>query len=212
MPKFTAETLRAFVPVVDRPYDSALVYERVFTRRQCARIVELGLSLSADDALIGESDDDTVEEAASRKSRTAWIEPRDDALWIFDKLTKIAQRANRVYGFDLIGFTEDAQFTMYDEPGSFYDWHQDGLAGELAGRKLSIVVQLSDPDEYEGGELELFNIVHEAGAEYADAWSEEARGQGSVVVFPAFEYHRVLPMVAGERYSLVCWIGGPPFR
>ena len=58
MPKFTAETLRTFVPLVDQPYESGLVYEGVFTARQCARIVELGLSLSADDARIGESDED----------------------------------------------------------------------------------------------------------------------------------------------------------
>ena len=80
---------------------------------------------------------------------------------IFDKLTKVAQRANRLYGFDLLGFTEDMQFTMYDRPGAFYDWHQDGLEGEMAGRKLSLVVQLSDPDDYAGGELQLFNIIED---------------------------------------------------
>ncbi len=212
MPKYTPETLRAFVPVVDHPYESGLVYERVFTLRQCARIVELGLSLAADDALVGGSESEYVEEAITRKSRTAWIEPDEDTLWIFDKLTKVALRANRIYGFDLLGFTEDAQFTMYDEPGSFYDWHQDGLGGELAGRKLSMVVQLSDPADYEGGALELFNIVHESEEDDAAAWADQARAQGSVVVFPAFEYHRVLPMISGKRYSLVTWIGGPPFK
>lgn len=212
MPKFIAETLRAFVPVVDHPYESGLVYEGVFTARQCERIIAMGLGLTPDDARVGGSESSYVEEAATRKSRTAWIEPADDALWIFDKLTKVAQRANRVYGFDLIGFTEDAQFTMYDEPGSFYDWHQDGLGGELAGRKLSLVVQLSEPEAYVGGELELFNIVHEMEPDDAAAWGEAARERGSVIVFPAFEYHRVLPMTSGKRYSLVSWIGGPPFR
>jgi PKHD-type hydroxylase len=212
MLKFTAETLRAFVPVVDHPYESGLVYEGVFTPRQCERIVELGLGLAPDEARVGGAERDYVEEAATRKSRTAWIEPSDETLWIFDKLTKVAQRANRVYGFDLIGFTEDVQFTRYDEPGAFYDWHQDGLGGELAGRKLSLVVQLSDPDDYVGGELELFNIVHEMEPEDAEDWGATARQQGSVVVFPAFEYHRVLSLVSGKRYSLVSWIGGPPFR
>ena len=32
------------------------------------------------------------------------------------------------------------------------------------------------------------------------------------VVFPAFEHHRVTPMISGTRNSLVCWVGGPPFR
>ncbi|MDJ0521195.1 MAG: 2OG-Fe(II) oxygenase [Planctomycetota bacterium] len=210
MRKFTAETLRAFVPLVDLPYEAGLVYENVFTPRQCERIVQQGLVLTPDDARVGIAEGDYVEEEATRKSRTAWIEPADDTLWIFDKLTKIAQRANRVYGFDLIGFTEDAQFTMYDEPGAFYDWHQDGLSGELAGRKLSLVVQLSDPDDYTGGELELHGIANEH--EDPEGWAEKARARGSVIVFPAFELHRVLPMETGKRYSLVCWIGGPPFR
>ncbi len=212
MPKFTAETLRTFVPVVDHPYEAGLVYENAFTARQCARIVEFGLSLAVDDALVGGSEADYVEEAATRKSRTSWIEPVDDTLWIFDKLTKVALRANRVYGFDLLGFTEDAQFTMYDEPGAFYDWHQDGLGGELAVRKLAMVLQLSHPADYEGGQLELFNIKYEYEPEDAEAWADQARQVGSVIVFPAFEYHRVVPMISGKRFSLVCWIGGPPFR
>ena len=86
------------------------------------------------------------------------------------------------------------------------------VGGEVAVRKLAIVVQLSDPDDYQGGELEVFNIVHEYEPDDVIAWSDDARQQGSVIVFPAFEYHRVTPIVDGERYSLVCWIGGPPFR
>ncbi len=210
--KFVAETLRAFVPDLDHPYESGLVYPRVFTPRQCERIIALGRSLGAEDGRVGSGEGDYVEEEASRKARAAWIDAEDDSLWIFDKLTKVAQRANRVYGFDLLGFTEPAQFTIYDERGSFYDWHQDGLAGELAGRKLSIVVQLSDPDEYTGCDLELFNVVQELGADYAEDWRDEARGQGAVIVFPAFEYHRVTRLRSGTRYSLVSWIGGPPFR
>jgi PKHD-type hydroxylase len=32
------------------------------------------------------------------------------------------------------------------------------------------------------------------------------------VVFPSFEFHRVLPLRRGVRRSLVAWVGGPPFR
>lgn len=209
--RFELRELRTFVPDVDHPYESALVFPRAFTPRQCDRIIELGLSLGAEDALVGGSEDDHVEEAVTRRSKTAWIEP-DDAPWIFEKLAKLALRANKVYDFDLLGFTEDAQFTLYDEPGAFYDWHQDGLGGEVAVRKLAIVVQLSDPDDYEGGELEIFHVVHEYEPEDVAAWSEDMRERGSVAVFPAFEYHRVTPIVSGRRYSLVCWVGGPPFR
>lgn len=211
MARYELRDLRAFVPDVDHPYESALVFPEAFTPKQCDRIIDLGLSLQADDALVGGSEVDHVEEEITRRSKTAWIEP-DDAPWIFDKLGKLALRANKTYGFDLLGFTEDAQFTYYDEPGAFYDWHQDGLGGEVAVRKLAIVLQLTDPDEYEGGNLEVFNIVHEYEPEDVRAFTEDARLRGSVVVFPAFEYHRVTPIVSGERHSLVCWVGGPPFR
>lgn len=211
MERFRVQTLRAFVPDVDHPYESALVHPDAFTPRQCERIVALGTAGTTDDALVGGSEADYVEEAITRKSRTAWIEPGESP-WIFDKLATLARRANRIYGFDLLGFTEDAQFTIYDEPGAFYDWHQDGLGGEVAVRKLAMVLQLSDPDDYEGGALELFNIVHEHEPDDVAAWAEEACGLGTVIVFPAFEYHRVTALVSGTRHSLVCWIGGPPFR
>jgi PKHD-type hydroxylase len=208
--RFTCQTLRTFVPDVDVPYESAVVLPRVFTPRQCRRIVDLGLSLAPEEARVGSAD--AVEETATRRARIAWIEPGETTLWIFDKLAAAARRANRVYGFDLLGFTEDAQFTLYDRPGAFYDWHQDGLVGSLAVRKLSLVVQLSDPADYTGGELEIFGLRNEQDAQEAAAWQERAAALGSVVVFPAYEPHRVRRIRSGRRTSLVSWIGGPPFR
>ena len=119
--------------------------------------------------------------------------------------------ANRRYDFDLIGFTEDLQFTEYDGAGAFYTWHQDGLDGALAVRKLSMVVQLSDPDDYVGGELEFFALDGDESATASDR-RVAMRTQGTVVVFPSFEYHRVAPLRSGVRRSLVCWVGGPAFR
>lgn len=150
------------------------------------------------------------EEHGVRKAGVAWITPEKQDHWIFEKLAGVIERANRVYQYDLLGFTEDAQFTCYDRRGDFYDWHQDGLEGELAIRKLSIVVQLSPPETYTGADLELFSLSCEP--EVAENWREDLRRLGSAVVFPAFEYHRVKPLLSGKRYSLVCWVGGPPFK
>lgn len=155
----------------------------------------------------GDADDD---DNAVRIAEIAWMPPGGEHRWIFDKLAGVVERANRVYNYDLLGFTEDAQFTSYDQPGAFYDWHQDGLEGELAIRKLSIVVQLSDPLAYDGCDLELFGLVNNPPVH--NAWYNDLRQQGSVTVFPAFEYHRVTPIRSGRRHSLVCWVGGPPFR
>jgi PKHD-type hydroxylase len=120
--------------------------------------------------------------------------------------------SHQTYGFDLAGFTEDLQFTTYDRPGSFYTWHQDGLDGAVAGRKLSLVVQLSDPASYEGSDLELLDVAEDYSDDDRAAWRTRARRRGTVIAFPAFEYHRVTPLISGTRHSLVCWIGGPPFR
>lgn len=198
--------------VATAPYRSFEHHPSVFTPRQCDRIVALGTSLVAEDAALEGDDGAEVEDASIRRSRTAWIAPDDDTWWIYDKLARVAERANRRYGFDLTSFGEDLQFTIYDEPGAFYSWHQDGLDGGVATRKLSLVVQLSDPADYDGGEIQFFEVADDYdGAELAH-FTEESRRRGGALVFPSFEYHRVLPLRRGVRYSLVAWVSGPPFR
>lgn len=204
---------RPLIPAVTPPpYQAYEIHQRAFTQRQCARIVALGESLVADDAGLEGTGGEEVNDHSIRRSRTAWIPPDDDSWWIYDKLAAIAARANRRYGFDLTGFGEDLQFTMYDEPGAFYSWHQDGLDGGVADRKLSIVVQLTDPDDYEGGDIQFFEVVDDYEPDEMANFSFHSRQLGTAVVFPSFEYHRVLPMRAGARHSLVAWVTGPPFR
>lgn len=190
-------------------YRSHVTFDRAFTVRQCERIVALGDALGVDEAGLSGVE---APDAALRRSRIAWIARTPESTWIFDKLSTLVVRANRTYGFELDGFGEDLQYTMYDEPGAFYTWHQDGLVGDVATRKLALVVQLSPPDAYEGADLELFDVVADSSPEELAAWHRRVRVQGSVVAFPAFEYHRVTPLVSGARRSLVVWVGGPPFR
>jgi PKHD-type hydroxylase len=191
-----------------REYENLLWFPRVFGPRQCERIVEAGQGLERESALVS-SGSKGDHDQLTRIADVSWLSPSKTP-WVFEKLAVIVARANRVYQFDLSGFTEDAQFTCYDRKGAFYDWHQDGLEGELAGRKLSLVLQLSSPDDYSGGDLELFSLASDRAL--LSAWRDDLRQQGSVTVFPAFEFHRVKPVRTGQRYSLVCWIGGPPFR
>jgi PKHD-type hydroxylase len=69
---------------------------------------------------------------------------------------------------------------------------------------LSISVQLSDPSEYEGGDLQ-FSL-------YGDRTVIAEKEQGTMVIFPSYMRHRVTPVTRGTRRSLVTWITGPPFR
>lgn len=206
--EFNARKVNARVDV-HRRYENQLLFPRLFGSRQCEKLIEAGIALPRDKGLVSSGVTDN-EDLQARKAGIAWMEPEGEFGWVFEKLAKAVVRANRIYRFALSGFTEDAQFTCYDQRGSFYDWHQDGLEGELSGRKLSIVVQLSDPDDYRGGDLELFSV--ESDPEFAKDWKKDLRARGTAIVFPAFEYHRVTPIRRGKRYSLVCWVGGPPFR
>jgi PKHD-type hydroxylase len=200
------------------PYQPVQVFSGVFTPRQCERIVRIGSSLPADEAGLEGEGGAFSSNPTLRKSRTAWISPGSDADWIFAKLAGVAFRANRRYGFDLSGFDEDLQFTTYEGPGAFYTWHQDGLDATVAVRKLSLVVQLSDPSNYEGAAVEFFGTCDDLDEDPPndrrrhDGPVEPSSRRGAVLVFPAFEYHRVTPLRSGIRHSLVSWVSGPPFR
>ncbi len=196
------------------PYEPMQVHPGVFTPAQCARIVELGCSLPSDDAALEGAEGEATNDTTLRSSRTSWIPVDADTEWIYKKLANVAERANRRYRFELTGFEEDLQFTAYDRPGAFYTWHQDGLDGTVGHRKLSLVVQLSDPTTYTGGELELFATSPDPCADPLSATpvDEQSSQQGTAVVFPSFEFHRVRPLRSGVRHSLVCWVSGPPFR
>jgi len=199
-------------PIAAGPYRSHHIYQRVFSAAQCRRIIALGERLDPGQSLLESGDGREVADDTIRRSGVGWIAPTDESWWIFDKLGAVAERANGRYGYDLTGFGEDLQFTVYDEPGAFYSWHQDGLDGEVASRKLSMVVQLSDPETYVGGELEFFDVDEDLGEDDLAAFTALSIRQGAVIVFPSFEYHRVRPIRSGVRHSLVAWVSGPPFR
>ena len=84
-----------------------------------------------------------------------------------------------------------------------YGWHQD-YGGKLSpSRKLSLVLQLADPSQYEGGNLQVMT-----GGEPTNVRKQ----RGLITVFPAYTLHQVTPVTQGTRQSLVAWISGPPFR
>ncbi|HET7413774.1 MAG TPA: 2OG-Fe(II) oxygenase, partial [Pararhizobium sp.] len=90
------------------------------------------------------------------------------------------------------------------EAGGHFDWHSDIGDGLLAARrKLTIVVQLSDPADYQGGLLQTNADGHV---------NDATAARGSAIVFPSFVLHRVTSVTAGARYSLTTWVHGPAFR
>lgn len=138
-----------------------------------------------------------------RKSSVMFIDHTPDNEWIYNKLASLAVSCNSErYWFDLLGFHQELQLTRYSE-GDFFDWHLDFGAGGISSRKLSMTIQLSDPDEYEGGDLQFM---------INDKIVDAPREKGTIIIFPSFIIHRVTPITKGTRQSIVGWVAGPPYR
>ena len=160
-----------------------------------------------------------------RNSLNAWVPSTE---WVGGFVWHYITRANREnFLYDLTCIDgESMQFTQYGE-GQFYGWHNDaglstqykpvsignyseGRADDFLNeslelvRKLSFVVQLSNHDDYEGGNLQLLD---EAGRSYF-----APRKRGTVILFDSRTQHRVLKVTKGIRKSLVGWTVGPRWK
>ena len=95
----------------------------------------------------------------------------------------------------------------FDEPEMPYNNNKDfvGLT-----RKLSVTINLSDPDDYDGGLLKFDYGPHALKERYHEC--VEIKPKGSIIIFPSYIYHQVTPVTRGTRYSLVLWVLGKPFR
>ena len=100
--------------------------------------------------------------------------------------------------------SDSLQFTNYKAPGGKYGKHVD-RGYDTPVRKLSVSIQLTDPKKYKGGELKLYNQEDENS-------SVMNKNQGSLIVFPSYVLHEVMPVTKGERNSLVTWVTGPQFK
>tara|TARA_R110002096_G_scaffold250551_1_gene443005 strand:- start:120 stop:695 length:576 start_codon:yes stop_codon:yes gene_type:complete len=128
---------------------------------------------------------------------------------VFDLMTTYALDCNKfAYGFD-IDQIESCQFSVYDsnEVGE-YNWHIDTLWANntLVDRKISIVIQLSDRTDYEGGVFEIENVT------YSPEDKIKMQDKGTILTFPSFLQHRVTPVTKGKRMSLIAWVEGKKFK
>jgi len=172
-------------------------YNPVFTKEECEKIISIGNKK-------GLYKGSTIQTTKNvRDSSISWLLPSDNLDWVFRRITDIVLELNsKFFNFDLYGFIEGFQFTHYKEPDGKYKKHIDrGLNIQI--RKLSLSIQLSDPNSYKGGDL----ILH-----YEDIPTILPKEQGKLLMFPSYTMHEVTPVTKGERYSLVAWITGPQFK
>lgn len=177
--------------------------DEIFSVEECDKIIEYAETLEEKYAMIGDTDNPINFEF--RKSKVCWILPNNDSYWIFDRMFYYADMMNaRFYRFNLVG-CEMMQYTKYKKKKHKYDVHVDYHVDHERQlvRKLSGVLFLSDPSEYEGGKFQII------GKDSIYTTVEQKRGR--VIFFPSFFLHRVTPVTSGTRRSLVIWLMGPPF-
>ena len=151
-----------------------------------------------------------IEDTSVRRSRVKFINTSDWRFsYIFEELWKTAISANKDF-FDFhISKLDFFQFTEYSASNlGEYKRHQDVFwmnDDPKYHRKLSCVIQLSDPLAYDGGDFELFDVQSTPN-------KEDIRLQGTVIFFPSFIFHQVNPVTRGTRYSIVAWFEGPKWR
>jgi PKHD-type hydroxylase len=124
--------------------------------------------------------------------------------WFGGILAEHGKVANESMGWDyaLTGH-ENVQYGSYG-PNGHYGWHTDTfpLAGLPVERKVSVICLMSDPSEYEGGELQI-KLYQEYTADLK---------KGDMIAFPSMLEHRVIPVKSGIRNSAVVWLNGPRMR
>jgi PKHD-type hydroxylase len=177
-----------------------------------------------DDSVIGYGGQGEVNKGI-RNSKNVWIPTTH---WIGGFLWHYATRANREnFLYDLTCIDgENLQYTRYSE-GEFYNWHtdsgidvcykpqnittscvndpQDFIATNVEYvRKLSFTLQLSNFDEYTGGEVQFLD---NSGKPYF-----MPKQKGTIAFFDSRTPHRVKKVKSGVRKSLVGWVIGPRFR
>lgn len=173
----------------------------MFSPQECEKIIEIGNKLNPTVAVVGNKKG--TREIRTRNSFTSWISPGDATDWIFEKATNVIKNVNNEhFKFNLFGLNEGFQFTKYKAPKGHYTAHIDKMyKGPV--RKLSLAIQLTDPKEYKGGELTIYEGAN------PDIMPKKL---GMGVIFPSYVLHRVTPIKKGTRYSLVAWFTGENFK
>jgi PKHD-type hydroxylase len=143
-----------------------------------------------------------------RDSKIKWLLTDDPQYtWVFQKIAGLVSDVNANYfGIELRG-SEAIQLTEYDSVyNGFYGQHSDSsYVGPMRNRKLSVTMQLSNPDEYEGGELNLYHQNFKTPF-------VASRELGAMTLFRSHIIHEVMPVTKGKRYSFVTWIQGPLWK
>lgn len=177
---------------------------------ECDMIRQYADALTLSAGTIGNGEANGAKEVASyrRVETCSLLGPKFD--WLYERIVEKVKLANNEhFRFALVGLGEPVGYLRYTAPtteqptAGHYNWHQDFGGGPYSLRKLSMVIQLSDPSEYDGCRLNLCND---------GPWECGYIQQGDALMFPSWTPHEVTPITRGERRALVVWVTGPQFQ
>ena len=175
----------------------------------CQDVLRRARSMPSQDAVIGNTVGSMGVNLDYRRSRVTFVNADDFQFQdVFEDLWKMAIAANRDF-FNVhitkLDFIQIAEYNA-DNQGE-YKQHHDvfWINNSEWHRKISCVIQLTDPDEYEGGDLQLLDVSQ-------TPLASDIRMQGSALFFPSFMMHRANPVTRGVRYSIAAWFEGPKWR
>lgn len=140
--------------------------------------------------------------------RKSWPIYPDDSLHLkklYQSIHKNAGEANKKFNFDLDGLVHFVYMEYGENSDVNLDWHIDIASGHgNNNRKLSFSLMISDENEYEGGDLEI----------WLDPGKHEkiTKTKGGIAFFPSFLLHRVTKVEKGTRRVIIGMYGGKPYR
>lgn len=174
-------------------------------KKVCKQIISDAEAIGFNDGTIG-GQQGGITDKKIRDSGVCWLPRMHLAECILAHYALEANYSSK-WNFDLRLVIEKVQIAKYDakaadQEGQFYDQHLDlsqYLTTPPLERKMSVVLFLSDPADFEGGDLIIMKQTI-------------PKKQGTIVVFPSFMPHQVTPVTKGVRYSAVCWVAGSTFK
>jgi PKHD-type hydroxylase len=122
----------------------------------------------------------------------------------FLNIREATKQANiEIYDFNLMGIIDQdfPQVFKYSE-NNFYKMHIE-LNPSAPSRKLSFIINLSDPSTYTGGELEFLNVGTDTNV---------LQEQGTCFTFPSYLSYKINPVTTGTRHIIVGHVHGAVFK
>ena len=180
---------------------TAVTIPQVLTRSQCEMVIADSKALGMRRAPVLAKDGSRVI-SRTRTCSSCWIPKSPHFQWLYNYVAAVVDEANTAhYQFDITDM-QQLQVLRY-QPFQKFKWHFDTIETEGDIRKITMVINLSRPQDYLLGGLQVDGNWHN---------HQEARNQGSASFFPAWMKHKAKAPLWGERWSLVAWITGPAWR